>query len=92
VRIFRVKDRYIYYLICNFSLSGVFDMPLRIGNRVTIRPLPKDHVFYKHTGKRGEIDGIKDNLYLVDDQLVNGVRQGRCTFREFFREEELELG
>jgi hypothetical protein len=67
-------------------------MPLKLGNRVTVRPLPEGHPLAHRAGKVGEIDGIQDDLYLVDDQLRQGKREGRLEMRDWFREEELELG
>jgi hypothetical protein len=33
-----------------------------------------------------------ENSYLVDSQVVSGKRVGACDHREWYREEELELG
>lgn len=67
-------------------------MPLKLGHRVTVVSLPNNHPLKKFEGRRGEVDGINGDLYLVDNQLVNGQRQGRCDMREWFHEENLELG
>lgn len=65
---------------------------MKLGHRVTIQNLPQNHPLKNLEGKRGEIDAINGNLYLVDGQLVNGVRQGKQEMREWIEEQYLELG
>jgi len=52
-------------------------------------------------GKRGEVVQIgtdgpctcpDPSMVLIDDQVVNGVRVGQCTMREWLFEHEVELG
>jgi hypothetical protein len=33
-----------------------------------------------------------ENMVLVDSQVVNGIREGKAEMREWFKEEELEVG
>ena len=77
---------------------------MKVGNRVTVLPLPAGHPQKRCEGKRGEVvqigpgevpqpDGKKDhNLVLVDGQLVNGERRGPMEFREWMTEDILEIG
>lgn len=72
-------------------------MAVKIGNRVTV--VKEGHRFF---GKRGEVVQIgeegeatcpnPDRPILVDDQIVGGKPQGNCTMREWFTEDELEVG
>lgn len=77
---------------------------MKVGNRVTVVPLPADHPQKRCEGKRGEVvqigpgevpqpAGISDpTLVLVDGQLVNGKREGMMDFREWMKPEDLEVG
>ena len=74
---------------------------MKLGNRVTVLPLPANHPLKRCEGKRGEVVQMGSNgpipqsdesLVLVDDQIKEGVPVGCCTMREWFKEEELEVG
>ena len=62
------------------------------GQRVVVLPLPSSHPLAYRSGLKGEIDAIDGERYLVDNQLVEGVRQGMLDMRDWFHESELEHG
>jgi len=64
----------------------------KVGQRVQIRTLPVAHPLAARAGEKAEVERVDGDKILIDNQLVNGVRVGICTLREWVKPDEIDHG
>jgi len=67
-------------------------MAFKVGQRVVVRDLPEGHPLAARAGVKAEVVQVDGDRLLIDDQIVNGVPQGRCTLREWVTADAIDHG